>query len=307
MRIASLITSLIGIAFLATRPAAATEIGLYAGAGCDGVAHLATYNAWLGSPAVHVTENFDQSTWAALKSDAGWSIGCYASVRNSVSMTFSIPMLPGDGVSTLAKGAAGAYDATFTSIAQSLVSAGFATTTVRIGWEMNGNFQPWASYKDNTNFIAYYQRIVKLMKAVTGARFQFEWCPNVGTGSLAPDQSYPGDAYVDIIGMDVYEGHYSAGDALAAARWNWYVTEPFGLQWQVTFAKAHMKRLSLPEWGCCSNNAGDDPYFVNQIAAWLTANSYLYADYWDSNAVYVGQLSNNQYPLAGGAYKADFK
>ncbi len=307
MRFLSLSAFLTGSLILAAQPAGAAEIGIYAGAGCNGLPHLASYKTWLGAPAVHVTENFDQSSWANLKSESGWSIGCYAPVRNSYSMTYSVPMLPADGVSTLAKGAAGAYDATFTAIAQSLVANGFSTSIVRIGWEFNGNWQPWSAYKDPADFITYYRRIVTLMKAVPGARFQFEWCPNIGTGYLAPDQSYPGDGYVDIIGMDVYDAHYSVNDAVPATRWNYFVTEPYGLQWQVNFAAQHMKHLSLPEWGCCGNNAGDDPYFINAIDAWITEYSYLYADYWDSTAAYNGQLSNNQYPLAGAAYIADFR
>ena len=46
-----------------------------------------------------------------------------------------------------------------------------------------------------------------------------------------------------------------------------------------------------------------NPYFINQMSAWLTANSYLYTDYWDSNADYQGEL----YPQAGTAYIADFR
>jgi hypothetical protein len=288
--------------------ASAVEIGIYAGAGCSAMAELKSYQAWLGAPAAHATENFDQSSWAAFASDVPWSVGCFATVRNSLTMTFSVPMLPADGISTLAKGASGAYDAYFTAIAQSLVSGGFSTAVVRVGWEFNGNWQPWSSYKDPASFITYFQRIVTLMKAVPGARFLIEWCPNIGTGSFAPDQSYPGDNYVDVIGMDVYDAHWNQYDADPIARWNTYVTEPYGLQWQVGFAALHMKRMSLPEWGCCGRNAGDDPYFVTHMGQWLTVNSYLYADYWDSNAGgYQGQLSQGQYPLAGAAYMSAFR
>lgn len=285
----------------------AVEIGIYAGAGCNGVTHLGVYRAWLGSPAFHVTENFDQSSWNNLTSDVPWSANCYAPIRNAVSMTFSIPMLPADGVSSLAAGALGAYDSTFTSIANTLINAGFSTAIVRLGWEFNGNWQPWAASTNPSAFIAYYKQIVTLMKGANGARFLFEWCPNIGTGSIAPDLLYPGDNFVDVVGMDIYDAHWSSGDATPVARWNWYVTEPYGLQWQVNFAAAHMKRLSIPEWGCCSDNTGDDPYFINQMSTWIKQNSYLYADYWDSNDAYQGMLSNNQYPNAAAAYIADFR
>ncbi|WP_189045156.1 glycoside hydrolase family 26 protein [Aliidongia dinghuensis] len=286
--------------------AQAAETGLYAGPGCYGLTHLSRFDAWLGEPVHHVTENLDQSSWSNLVSDAEWSIGCYAKVRSTTSFTFSIPMLTEDGASTLAKGAAGEYDQYFTQIAKILVAHDLSTSIIRIGWEFNGNWQPWSSHKDNVHFMSYYRRIVSLMRAVPGARFQFEWCPNVGTGSLAPDQSYPGDDFVDIVGMDVYDGHYSAIDAAADSRWNYFVTRDYGLQWQVDFANAHGKRFSLPEWACCGASTGDDPYFINQMARWLRNNGYLYADYWDSNTVYRGELSNGQYPMAAAAYLADF-
>ena len=284
----------------------AAEMGIYAGPGCYGPPHLSHYANWLGAHARHVTENFDQSSWSNLVSDAEWSTKCYAPLRSTTGFTFSIPMLPADGVSTLARGAAGDYDQIFKTLAQTLITNGFATVTVRIGWEFNGNWQPWSSYKDNAHFASYYRRIVTLMKAVPGARFQFEWCPNIGTGALAPDKSYPGDDFVDIIGMDVYDGHWSTVDATPAGRWNYFVTEPYGLKWHVDFAKAHGKRFSLPEWSCCGDSAGDDPYFINQMAAWLETNGYLYADYWDSNTAYRGALTDGQYPLAAAAFIADF-
>jgi hypothetical protein len=295
-----------GALLLGTHRADAVEIGLYAGPGCDGLSHLTGYAGWLGVPAHHVTENFDQSSWANLASDAEWSIGCYAKVRSTVSFTFSIPMLPADGVSTLAKGAAGAYDSYFIAIAKDLVAHDLGTSIIRIGWEFNGNWQPWSSYKDNKNFVKYYQRLVTLMRSVPGARFLFEWCPNVGTGTLAPDQSYPGDEFVDIFGLDIYDGHWSTVDATPQGRWNYFVTEPYGLQWQVREARYHNKRVSWPEWGCCGDRAGDDPYFISHAAEWLKTYSYLYADYWDSNTAYRGELTNEQYPEAAKAYITDF-
>ena len=295
-----------GALLLGARGAQATEMGIYAGPGCYGLSHLTSYATWLGEPATHVTENLDQSSWANLASDATWSIGCYAQVRDSVSFTFSIPMLPADGSSTLAKGAAGAYDANFIAIGKDLVAHGLDTSVIRLGWEFNGNWQPWSSYKDNASFVKYFQHIVTIMRLIPGARFQFEWCPNVGTGTLAPDQSYPGDQYVDIFGMDIYDGHWSTVDATPQGRWNYFLTEPYGLQWQVNEARYHHKRVSWPEWACCGDKAGDDPYFIQQAAQWLKSNAYLYADYWDSNSDYVGQLTNDQYPLASAAYIAAF-
>jgi hypothetical protein len=302
MRIAKYVVSTIAALLICVSSAFAVEFGAYSSAGCTSVTNLGIYKAWIGVPSQHVTENWSQSTgWSGLLSDSAWSIGCFATVRNSINITFGLPMLPNDG-STLALGASGSYDANFTAIATTLVANGFGHTIIRLGWEFNGNWQPWNANANPTAFVAYWQRIVGLMRAVPGADFQFEWCPNIGYGTLAPDSVYPGDAFVDIIGMDIYDAHYNAADELPAARWNLFVTESYGLQWQVTFAATHNKRISIPEWGCCGNNAGDDPYFIDQMAAWLVNNNYLYADYYDQNYNGTWQISNNQWPYAAQRY-----
>jgi hypothetical protein len=291
---------------LSSSGAFAVETGLYAGPGCWGVDNLPGFAHWLGEPATHVTENFNQSTWSALESDALWSIECYDKVRDSVSMTFSIPMLPESGGATLAEGAEGKFDGVFETIAEELVSHGFPDTIVRIGWEFNGNWQPWSSYKDNTNFIRYFQRIVTVMRKVSGAHFAFEWCPNLGIGTLPPSDSYPGDEFVDVIGMDVYDQHWSQIDRTPQGRWTYTVNRSFGLRWQMDFAKEHDKRLSWPEWGCCGDSTGDDPYFINQAAMWMRGADFLYASYWDNNTAYEGELSNGQFPKAAAAFIEQF-
>jgi hypothetical protein len=284
----------------------ATDFGTFSSAGCQAVINLTAYRQWLGVPSQHVTENWAQDTWASLSSDAGWSIGCFAPVRGNIAITFSLPMLTADNSSTLAQGAAGANDAAITQIGNQLVAAGFSSTIIRIGWEFNGNWQPWDASKDPPSFVAYFQRMVNLLRAVPGQRFLIEWCPNIGTGSINPETVYPGDAYVDIIGIDIYDNHWNSTDELPAVRWSNLVNEPNGLQWQLTFAAAHNKRVSIPEWACCGNNSGDDPYFIQQMYTWLIQNNYLYADYYDQNYNGTWQISNNQWPSASTLYRQLF-
>ena len=54
----------------------------------------------------------------------------------------------------------------------------------------------------------------------------------------------------------------------------------------------------IPSGARAATNQGDDPYFVEQMHQWFIDNHVIYASFWDSNSVYQGQLSNNQYPLA---------
>jgi hypothetical protein len=283
------------------------QIGLNAAGGCNGLAGIASFGAWLGRPATHVTEGWTYTSWSALMTDVTYDLNCYKPLQNTVNFTFGLPMVPADGTSTLASGAAGAYDVYFITIAKNLVAKGYSNATLRVGWEFNGSWFPWASYKDPKNFITYFQRIVTLMRSVPGQHFKFDWCPSIGANALAPDYSYPGDAYVDYVGMDVYDAVWNSTMNAPAARWTQFVNQPDGLQWQVNFAAAHHKQLSLPEWGVGGKNSGDDPYFINAIAQWTKSHGYAYIDYWDLNSGgYNGQLSHGQFPLSARAFVTDF-
>jgi hypothetical protein len=283
------------------------QIGLIAPDGCNGLASISAWGTWLGKPAQHLTDNWDHSTWTNLLGDVNYGVRCYKSLQGSVNFTFGLPMIPADGVSTLAQGAAGAYDAYFLTIATSLVAGGYSNATLRIGWEFNGAWFPWASYKDPANFIAYWQRIVTVMRSVPGQQFTFDWCPSLGANALAPDQSYPGDAYVDYVGEDIYDAVWNTSMAVPWVRMNQFINEPYGLSWQVNMATKHHKLLSLPEWGVGGKNSGDDPYFVNAISSFTKAHGYSYIDYWNLNSGgYNGMLTNGQYPQSAKAFIADF-
>jgi hypothetical protein len=284
------------------------QVGIFSpGGGCAGLPGIASYGAWLGRPAQHITENWTTSTWAALLQDVTYDLGCYKPLQSTTAFTFGLPMFPGDGVSTFAQGAAGAYDVYYVTIAQNLVANGYSNAIIRVGPEFNGYWFPWSAYKDPANYVALYQRIVTLMRSVPGQNFKFDWCTSTGMGNIAPQTVYPGDAYVDYIGEDLYDAVYNTSMQSPATRWTDFVNEPNGLQWQVTFAQQHNKMLSFPEWGCCGKNSGDDPYFVNRVAVWATTYGYKYMDYWNLNSGgYNGTLTNGQYPNAAKAYISDF-
>ncbi len=286
----------------------AMQVGIFSpGAGCLGLSGIASFGTWLGKPVQHVSENWTTTTWAGLITDVNYDVNCYKPLQKNVNFTFGLPMLPGDGVSTLAQGAAGSYDVYFLTIAKTLVANGYSNAIIRVGPEFNGSWFPWTAYKDPQHWVVFYQRIVTVMRSVPGQNFKFDWCPSAGSANINPNLVYPGDAYVDYIGLDLYDASWNSGMNAPAARWTQFVTEPNGLQWQVNFAAQHHKLLSLPEWGCCGDNAGDDPYFVNGVAQWTKSHGYSYIDYWNLNSGgYNGTLTNGQYPQAAKAFISDF-
>lgn len=286
----------------------AAALGVYQGNGCSGVTALASFVTWLGRKPDHVLDFLAADSWQAMLDNANWTMNCWTNANTGV--IFSIPMLP-YGTDTLADGASGKFDDKFKQIATLLVAKGYGDAVIRLGWEFNGNWYPWAAAKDPTNWVTYWRRIVTAMRAVDGAAFRFDWCPAQGTQKIAPDAVYPGDAYVDIIGQDVYNQTWSSGVDTPAERWDELLTQPYGLQWQRSFSAAHNKPMSFPEWGTGTrpdgHGGGDDPYFIEQMASWIGQTDPIYHNYWDYPASdYNGKLSDGSKPLAAAAFRQAF-
>jgi len=307
--------ALLLFAGVAVRPAAAMELGVYTGAGCTGTAGLQQFNAWLGRPVSRGLDFFAiAQTWGDVINEANWVIYCWKSAHLPVKMTFSVPMLPTGSTFNFKQGMDGAYDKFFTQIGKALVANGFANANLRIGWEFNGTWYPWSAQRNPTNWVAYYRRIVTTFRAVEGSHFTFDWNPTLGTVSLAPKEVYPGDEYVDYIGMDIYDQYWGPNGSIVKSpqtRWNDYLTEDYGMNWLRDFAELHQKKISVPEWGVeyrtDGHGGGDDPFFIQKMAAWFTAQNVAYSDYFDFNMQGTNyKISGKQFPESAAAFKAAF-
>jgi len=306
MRVVSLLLILLSV--LPYGRASAASIGVYEGAGCTGVTALSNFVGWLGRQPDQVLDFVASDSWQAMADGANWSANCWRATNAKV--VFSVPMLPA-GANTLAEGAAGKFDDKFKQLATTLVNQGYGNAIIRLGWEFNGGWYPWAAAKDPTNWVIYWRRIVTAMRGVQGAAFRFDWCPAQGQQQIAADKVYPGDSYVDIIGQDVYNQSWS-GVTAPADRWNELLTQKYGLQWHRSFASAHNKPTSFPEWATGTrpdgHGGGDDPYFVTQMASWIGQSTAVYHNYWDYPASdYNGKLSDGSKPLSGSTFRQLFK
>jgi len=290
----------------------AMELGVYLGAGCTGAQLVPQYEAWLGRPVDQVLDFFAYATWTDLINETNWAARCWAQPGLNKRMVFAVPMVPSDGVSTLAQGAAGAYDQYFQQVGTLLVQNGFANATLRIGWEFNGGWYPWSAKPDPTDWVTFWRRIVADFRAVPGAQFKFDWNPNWGQDQIAPSTVYPGDDVVDYIGMDMYNQDWGPNNSIVTSpqqRWKDYTTDSYGLNWLATFAAQHNKPISFPEWGTGTRpdgyGGGDDPYFIQQMAAWMQSNNVAYADYFDYNEQGDSiscKLSGGQFPQSATMY-----
>jgi hypothetical protein len=325
----------------------AAGLGLYDGK--FGPGGIETAAKWLGgSGSIKYAEDFmDATSWSNISNP--WQLSNWKG--NPYTMVWGIPMLPCGGPSTQCQAnvsdynevASGGADGYFKTLAKNLVSNGFGSSYIRLGWEFNGSEMGWAVCNGEgsglnswaKDFVPAFRNIVTSMRSVSGADFKFIWNPlvssNVGCPGDNLENFYPGDSYVDQVGLDVYDG---LGQATSdAARWtdllngvnagDWTPVAPtvngqkfqgYGLNWITAFAKAHNKPISIPEWGLDATDqnggGGDDAYFITHMADWIKANANGPAIFWNFGEgnlpLDIPSYTNGGTPDATAAFKTAF-
>jgi hypothetical protein len=236
-------------------------------------------------------------------------------------MTFGVPMLPPGG--TLADGAAGVYDAHFQQLAQKLIDEGLNDAILRIGFEFNGNWFRWRAAADPTSWVAYWQRIVLVMRGVAGTNFKFDWTVLCGTLEIPAPQVWPGDAYVDYIGLNVFDngapGYYPIPDGASPAdvknrrehAWDYKLRQSYGLNFWLLYAASHDKYISIPEWGLVDpvfNSGGDNTVFIRSMHDWTEHANVVYQSYFNSDGTLGDSrlMPTTQFPNAAALYQQLF-
>jgi hypothetical protein len=128
---------------------------------------------------------------------------------------------------------------------------------------------------------------------------------------MPADAANPGDAYVDTIGLDVYDQYWGPNPGDPEVRWNSYVTQPFGLAWHRDFARAHGKRMTFPEWGVITRSdgygGGDDPAFIRHMYDWIAANDVAFSAYFEyDTAQAMSALMSGGMPLSAATFQGLF-
>jgi hypothetical protein len=200
--------------------------------------------------------------------------------------------------STLVAAAAGDYNSRFYGLGKLLVKDGLGNTIISLGREMNGKWYEWSQHRAPSSkpdaYILAWRQIVTTMRSVPGQHFKFVWTVYPTGTSVA--ESWPGSAYVDYIGTDIFDWyggphgtypHTASGALDHDARWQQMLTtEPGGLNWIAAFSHATGKPIIIPEWALDFHTFGgqDDPMFITRIMAWMKAHNAI-GLYWAGGQV----------------------
>ena len=245
----------------------------------------------------------DAPTFAAMEQPVNWAIP-----------------LAWPGIST-ADVASGMYDSTFVAIAETIAENQTEDFNpqlyVRLGWEATNGY-PWKVFTGPDkvldealvqDYIDAFQHVATIFRSVDD-RFQIEWNQNYSnkdsTGVFYDlNKLYPGDDFVDVVGVDAYNVASFSGQDDPATAWAYKEDAPFGLSWFSQFAAAHGKPLALTEWGIDSDNFG---YYVEKLAEFARTNNVLYANYWNADARTNGNdtLTDGSKPATAAAIASEF-
>ncbi len=321
------------------------HLGVYRWGAPKGPVQVDAFAAWIGRADIWA-EDFEASDqWGNVSSPTSWMfepwqkwLGEHTGRR----LILTVPMLVGawnlSGPQTgpgakqavsLRQGAAGAYNRYYQTLARNLVTYGLGNSYIRLGHEMNGGWYTWRASADPTDWPVYWRQIVTTMRAVKGAHFQFVWNPASGYLQLPAEKVYPGDDYVDVIGLDLYDQCWAQGtypipprDPASDANrrrqlaWNTVLLNgDHGLNYWYRFAHQHNKPFAIPEWGVCSrtdgHGGGDDAQFVRNMHEFMVTHKVLFDVYFDVNAgdgshqlsPADGSGTNTLFPRASAAFR----
>ena len=153
----------------------------------------------------------------------------------------------------------GAYDGLLLSLATGVKAYG-DPVVIRFAHEMNGNWYPWSGTNNSntgTHYIAAFRYIHDYFANASVNNVLWLWCPNANS---VPSENwneaadyYPGDDYVDIVGVDGYNFGGSSETSFSDRFGSFYAT--YQTEWS-------SKPLVIAELGAAET--------ASDKAAWIT-------------------------------------
>lgn len=204
--------------------------------------------------------------------------------------------------------ASGTYDGYYIQYAQRLAATGLTNVICRIGWETNGISRPDFCKVDGEAFKATWQRIATILRQYNPTILT-EW-NNIKKGAQAANimNYYPGDAYVDVFGVNYYDGWPPLN---TQAIWDTqfyatYKSGPWGLGAWAAEARGRGKLFACSEWGINAGryNCTDNPFYIESMHQFFIDNMDImaYENYFNQRS-YHQLTPSDLNPLSSAKYK----
>jgi hypothetical protein len=263
-----------GVGRDAERDAALPEVNWISGAHAGNtVQEYVDFGTWRGRPldVAHVFPDRTQG-WPGIVNPS-WPVDMFNGFTGK--LLISVPLYP-EGQGNNKDCASGAYDSEWRKLGTFLADRGRPDSIIRLGWGPNDLSHPWHADADPSDWIGCFRRAAAAIRA-TDARVRIDWSFNeLGASYVAsgdPYADYPGDAYVDFVGLEAYDRF---PPATSDATWDAQCNKASGLCTLIAFARAHGKRVGIAEWGiasCGEDPGGDNPFFIHKMFETFAANA----------------------------------
>ncbi|WP_083971527.1 glycoside hydrolase family 26 protein [Actinoplanes awajinensis] len=150
---------------------------------------------------------------------------------------------------------------------------------VRWGHEFNGNWYPWGIANNGADPSAYvraYRHVHDLVQAAGARNVQWVWAFNNGSSPAEPYNdpagAYPGDAYVDWVGIDGYNWGLGPSWDPAADHWTSF-DATFAAAYATARAVAPRKPVMLGEFAS-TEDGGDKARWLREMDTTLRSGAY---------------------------------
>jgi hypothetical protein len=260
---------------------------------------MAAWEDYRGRPVDVVHAFAARGSWEDMVS-AGWIMGYYADFDGL--LVISQPFWPEDTGGSLGACADGAYDDQWADYGRTLERNGQGDAYTRLAWEFNGDWFEWSA-TDVDAWKSCYRQVVQAVRS-TAPDARFEWNINAhGSQTCDGDawKCYPGDEYVDVIGIDPYDHHPASPTAGEFAE---QCNDDHGLCTVIDFAREHGKEVGVTEWGVINSGIGDNPVYMEQMFETFSAAADVmaYETYFNA-AEYGTTLDGDENPESSAVYR----